>query len=112
MPASCNHGPPFLRQNKTIKIGPRPTFKRRRSIHPEHLHHFVAEMVDHLYGDSPRFRFIERARNVTVQRRPGLLVDLGFQRGLEGLEWVVRTKEVRMADKETFLVVVGVDEPA
>ena len=32
----------------------------RRSAHPEHLHHFIAQVVDHLHGDAPGLRLLER----------------------------------------------------
>ena len=43
---------------------------------------------------------------------PGLVVDLGLERGLEALVGVVGAEEVGVADEEALLVVVGVDEPA
>ena len=46
-----------------------------------------------------------------VEGRPGFLVDLGLQRGLEALVGVVRAEEIGVADEEALLVVVGVDEP-
>ena len=79
---------------------------------PEHLHHLVAEVVDHLHCDAARLRLVERPRGVAVQRRPRVLVDLGLERRLERLVRIVRAEEVRVADEEALLVVVGVDEPA
>ena len=53
------------------------------SLHPEHFHHLVAEVVDDLDGDAARGGFVERAGGVAVQGGPGLLVDLGLEGGLE-----------------------------
>jgi len=47
-----------------------------------------------------------------VEAGPGVLVDLGAQRGLERLVGIVGTEEVGVADEEALLVVVRVDEPA
>jgi hypothetical protein len=67
---------------------------------PEHLHHFIAQMVDHLYGDPPGFRLVEGARGVAVQRGPGFLVDLGLERGLERLVRIVRAQEIGVRTKK------------
>ena len=69
-------------------------------------------MVDHLYGDAAGFGFVEGAGGVAVQRRPGFFVDLGLERGLEGLVGIVCAEEIGVADEEALLVVIGVDEPA
>ena len=81
-------------------------------LHPEHLHHFVAQVIDHLHRDPPACRLVERARGVAVERRPGFLVDLGLQRRLQRAVGIVRAEEVGVADEEALFVVVGVDEPA
>src|SRR5258707_1276944 len=69
-------------------------------------------MVDDLYSDAPQLELVERARGVAVEGRPRLLVNLGLERGLQRSVGIVGSKEVRVADEETLLVVVGVDEPA
>ena len=69
-------------------------------------------MINDLHGNPPRFGFLERARDVAVERIPGFGVDLGFQGGLQGFVGVVGAEEVGVADEEAFFVVVGVDEPA
>ena len=38
-------------------------------------------MVDHLHGDAAGAGFGEGAGGVAVERRPGLLVDLGLEGG-------------------------------
>ena len=48
------------------------------SDHRKYFHDFIAEMVDHLYGDTAGFRLIERAGGVAVQCGPGFFVDLGL----------------------------------
>ena len=78
----------------------------------EHLHHLVAEVVDHLHGDAAGLGLAKRPRGVAVQRRPGFCVDLGLERRLERAVGVVGAEEVGVADEEALLVVVGVDEPA
>src|ERR1700733_11104469 len=60
----------------------------------------------------PEAGFIERPRDIAVESGPGVFVDLGFQRGLEGLVGVVRAWEVGVAGEEAFLVVLGIEEPA
>ena len=47
-----------------------------------------------------------------MQRLPRLLVDLGFERGLERLVRVVGAEEIGVPKEEALLVVIGVDEPA
>ena len=44
----------------------------------KYLHHFIPKMVDDLYRDAPSRRFIEGARGVAVQSRPGIFVDFGL----------------------------------
>ena len=51
----------------------------------------------------------ERSR---VQRFPGFLVDLSLEARFQGLVGIIGSKEVRVADEEALLVVIGVDEPA
>ena len=80
--------------------------------YPEHLHHLVAEVVDDLDRDAAGRGPLEGARGVASERRPGFLVDLGLQRGLERLVRIARAEEVGVADEEALLVVVGIDEPA
>src|SRR5258706_4773891 len=45
----------------------------------EHLHYFVAQMVDYLHCDATVFRLFEWSRRVAVQRRPCFRVDLRLQ---------------------------------
>ncbi len=47
-------------------------------------------MVDDFDGDATGFGFVEGAGGVAVERGPCLLVDLGFERGLERLVRIVR----------------------
>ena len=79
---------------------------------PEHLHHFVAQVVDDLDGDAAGSGFREGAGGVAVQSGPGVGVDFGFQGGSERLVGVAGAEEVGLADEEALFVVVGVDEPA
>ena len=54
----------------------------------------------------------ERTRDVAVESRPGGRVDLRLEGRLQRLVRVVRAQEIGVADEETLLVIVGVDEPA
>ena len=81
-------------------------------VHPKDLHNLISKVVDYLHCDATRFRFIERPRGVAVEGGPGFLVDLGLERGLEGLVGVAGAQEISVPNKEAFFVVVGVDEPA
>ena len=83
-----------------------------RSLDPKHLHNFITQMVNHLYGDPAGGGFVEGAGGVAVEGGPGFFVDLGFERGLECFVWIVCAQEVGVTDEEAFFVVVGVDEPA
>ena len=47
----------------------------------------------------------------SVERGPGVLVDVGLERGLQPLVRVLAAREVAVADEERLLVVVGVDHP-
>ena len=78
----------------------------------EHLYHLVPLMVDDLDRDPTRPGTGERTRDVAVERRPCLGVDLGLERRLEGLLRVAGADEVVVPDEEALFVVVGVDEPA
>ena len=80
-------------------------------IYPKNLHHLIPQVIDHLHRNAPRLRLVERARHVAVQRRPGVGVDLGLQRGLQRLVGVVGAEEIGVTDEEGLHVVVGVDEP-
>src|SRR4051812_42910927 len=68
-------------------------------------------MVDDLDSDAAGFRFLERAADRRVERRPGILVDFGLQSRLEALVGVVATEEIGVPDEEAFAVIIGVDEP-
>src|SRR5947209_5502862 len=48
------------------------------------------------------------AGGVAVQRRPRVLVDLGFEGGLERAVWITRAEKIGVADHEAHFVVVGV----
>ncbi len=41
---------------------------------------------------------------------PLLVVDLGFQGGLAGIEWIVRAEEIGMTDEKAPLVRGGIDK--
>ena len=68
-------------------------------------------MVDDFDGDTAGLGFGKGAGSVAVERFPGFPVDIGFERRLEGLVWIVGAKEVGVPHEEALLVVVGVDEP-
>jgi hypothetical protein len=82
------------------------------TLHPEHLQHFVAEVVDHFDGDPPGGGGRERARRSGIEARPSVLVDLISQRRLQRLVRIISAEEVGLADEEAFLVIIAVDEPA
>jgi len=69
-------------------------------------------VVDDLDGDATGRWFLEGAREVAVERFPGVLVDLGLECGLERLVGVVLAQEVGVAHEEALTVVVRVQEPA
>src|ERR1700754_2399788 len=77
----------------------------------ENFHHLVAEVIDDFDGETVRLGARKRARFVPIERRPGILVDFGFERRFERLVWVVCTHEIGVSNEETLLVIVGVDEP-
>ena len=81
-------------------------------LNPKHLHHFVAEVVDHLHGDAAGFWFFERPGGVAVERFPGFLVDFCFEGRPEGFVRVIGAEEIGVAYEEALLVVIGIDEPA
>lgn len=60
------------------------------SVHPEYLHHFIAQMINNLYRDPAGYRFVKGAGRVAVQSSPGFLVDFGLKSGLQGFVWFVR----------------------
>ena len=70
------------------------------SGHPKHLHYFIPQVIDDLDRNPPGFRFVEGPRGIAVERRPGVLVDLGLERGLERLVGIVGAEEVGVADKK------------
>ena len=47
----------------------------------EHLHHFIAKVVDHLHSDPAGLWSVERPGGVAVQSGPGFGIDLGFEGG-------------------------------
>src|SRR3990172_4200374 len=67
------------------------------SRHLVHLQHFVAVVVDHLDGDLPRLRHVERERARRVQSRPRRLVHLGAEGPLEALVGLVGDAEFHCA---------------
>lgn len=69
-------------------------------------------MINDFDCDAAGFWFGERSRRIAVEGSPGILVNLGFERGLERLVGVIRTKKVGVTDEEALFVVVGVDKPA
>src|ERR1043166_2196993 len=69
-------------------------------------------MVNHLYRDPAFCRAGERARSVTVERLPGFAINFRLQGRLQGAIGIIRSQEIGVADKEAFLVVIGVNEPA
>ena len=83
-----------------------------RSRQLENLHHLVPQVVDDLHRNAPGLGLVKRARYIAVQCAPSIGVDFGFQRGFQGAVGVVRSQKIGVADKETFFVVIGVNEPA
>src|SRR5690606_5995743 len=83
-----------------------------RLLHPKHLHYLIPQMIYHLHCNSPRLRLRKGPGCIAVKRFPGFLVDLGFERSTQGIIAIIGSQEVRVTDKETFLVIVGVNEPA
>ena len=69
-------------------------------------------MIYHFYRNPARYWLVERAGGVAIERGPGVLVNLGFKGGFQGLVRIVRAEEVGVAGEEAFLIGVGVDEPA
>src|SRR5689334_4619537 len=69
-------------------------------------------MIDHLHGYSAGLRLVEGPGRIAVERGPGICIDFGFKGGLECLIGIVRPEEVGVADEETLLAVIGIDEPA
>src|SRR4051812_18122494 len=63
----------------------------------EHLHYLITEMVDHLHGDAPTLRLLERPRRVAVEGRPCVFDDLGLERRLQRAVRVVRAEEIGVA---------------
>ena len=59
-------------------------------FHPEHLHHLITQMIDHLHCNPATLGLVKRAGGVAVQRLPSILVDLRPKGRLEALVGVVR----------------------
>ena len=89
-----------------------PQMRNSMRSHPEHFHHFISQMIDHLHCYPPCFGLVKRARCVAVQCCPGFFIDLDFKGCLEGLVRIVRAQKVGVANKEAFFVIVSIDEPA
>jgi hypothetical protein len=68
-------------------------------------------MVDDLDRDAAGLGLLERPANGRIERRPSVLVDLGFQCRLEPLVRVVAAEEIGVTDKEALAIVIGVDKP-
>src|SRR5688572_24722703 len=64
--------------------------RKSTRLHLEHLHHLVAQMVDHFHGDPATLWLLERPRRVAVEGGPRILVDLRLQRRLQGAVGVGR----------------------
>jgi len=69
-------------------------------------------MVDYLHRNTPCFRLVKWARCVAVECGPCVFVNLCLESSLERFIWIIGPEEVGVANEETLLVVVGVDEPA
>ena len=78
----------------------------------KHLHPLIPKVIDNFHSDASGLGFVEGTGGVAIQRGPGFFVDLGLECGLERTIGVVRAQEVGVADEETFLVIISVDEPA
>src|SRR5690348_14162587 len=52
---------PDRRLKEAVKVS---AIRKFTALHPEHLHHLVAEVVDDLHRDPAAFRPLERARGV------------------------------------------------
>ncbi|MCX8519722.1 MAG: hypothetical protein ORN21_06280, partial [Methylophilaceae bacterium] len=81
-------------------------------VHPKHLHHLIAQVIDNLHRDASAGRRGKGARSIAVEAIPCLKVDVGFERGFKRFVGVVGTQKIGVADEKTFLVIVGVDKPA
>src|SRR5438105_8341661 len=86
--------------------------KKVPSVDSEHLHDFVAQVIDDFDCDPAGPGLVEGPRRVAVERSPRILFDLGLERGFERSVGIVRPEKVRLADEEALLGVVRVDEPA
>ena len=69
-------------------------------------------MIDNFDGNPPRCRLLKRPRGVAVERLPRLVVNLRFQRRLEGFVRVIRAEEISVTHKKTLRVVIGINKPA
>src|SRR5260370_41339384 len=75
----------------------------------EHLHHLVAQVVDHLHRDAAGHRLVVEAPRIAVQCRPGFRVDLRLQRGLGPAIRGVAAVEVGWAGEEAAFRVIRCD---
>lgn len=57
-------------------------------------------MIDDFHGDAAGFWLWERPRGVAIERRPGFLVDFGFEGGFEGAIWIVCAQEVGVTNEK------------
>ena len=69
-------------------------------------------MIDHFHSDPSRPGLVEGPGSITIQTLPRLLVYLRLESRPQGLLWIILAKEVGLADKEAFAVVVSVNKPA
>jgi hypothetical protein len=78
----------------------------------EDPHDLVAVVVDHLDGDLPRRWHREWTRGGGLDRRPGILGDVGTEGPAKLLVGIARAEEVGVADEEALAVVGRVEELA
>jgi hypothetical protein len=71
-----------------------------KHLHADHLQHLIPIMVDHLHRDVLARRSGERSTRRVVEQRPGLFVDIRFQRSLQLLIRLIGACEVGTADEE------------
>jgi hypothetical protein len=81
-------------------------------LNPKYLHHFIAQVVDHLNRNPARLWLVKWPRCIAVQRLPRVFIDFGLQRCLQRPVGIVRAQKMRVPNEEAFLVVIGVDKLA
>src|SRR5262249_10916260 len=80
--------------------------------HLVYLENLIAVVIDDLYGNLTRLRFVKGAADCAVKTRPSRFVDLGPQRPLELVVGLIRACKVGVAHEKALSVVVGIDKPA